>query len=160
MSINNRTIKAWTVNLYGLDVSTPRSGSVISEILSQQRTDPFVVGFSKSKPDMNKLNGEFIELYCDLNSFETRAVRASLVGDMRCFPIYAEDNNAHEDIAKADSDEVCSKNKLKSFEAASMPLIKWLAENAHPHHVAIVSSGHAELLESKLGFPTEEFIKG
>lgn len=49
--------------------------------------------------------------------------------------------------------------KMKSFEEAANPLIKWLAENEHPHHTAIVSSTHAELLESKLAFPTEEFIK-
>lgn len=52
-----------------------------------------------------------------------------------------------------------SNEKMKSFEEAAKPLIKWLAENEHPHHVAIVTSGHAELLESKLGFPTTEFIK-
>ncbi|MBU9829844.1 hypothetical protein J1779_07855 [Rahnella sp. FC061912-K] len=52
-----------------------------------------------------------------------------------------------------------SDKKLKEFEEAAKPLIKWLAENEHPHHTAIVSSTHAELLESKMGFPTEEFIK-
>lgn len=52
-----------------------------------------------------------------------------------------------------------SKEKLKSFEEAAKPLIKWLAENEHPHHVAIVTGDRAELLESKLSFPTEEFIK-
>lgn len=49
--------------------------------------------------------------------------------------------------------------KMTSFEEAAKPLIKWLAENEHPHQTAIVSSTHAELLESKLAFPTEEFIK-
>ncbi|WP_277967075.1 hypothetical protein [Pantoea trifolii] len=49
--------------------------------------------------------------------------------------------------------------KLKSFEEAAKPMIKWLSENEHPHHAAIVTSGHAELLESKLAFPTTEFIK-
>lgn len=52
-----------------------------------------------------------------------------------------------------------SKEKLESFEEAVKPLIKWLAENEHPHHAAIVTSDSAQLLESKLFFPTEEFIK-
>ena len=52
-----------------------------------------------------------------------------------------------------------SKEELSSFEEAAKPLIKWLAENEHPHHTAIVTSTHAELLESKMAFPTEEFIK-
>lgn len=52
-----------------------------------------------------------------------------------------------------------SNEKMKSFEEAAKPLIKWLAENEHPHHAAIVTSDHVELLESKLGFPTGEFIK-
>ncbi|WP_283647725.1 hypothetical protein [Hafnia paralvei] len=49
--------------------------------------------------------------------------------------------------------------KMKSFEEAEKSLIKWLAENEHPHHTAIVSSTQAELLESKMAFPTDEFIK-
>lgn len=52
-----------------------------------------------------------------------------------------------------------SNEKMKSFEEAAKPLIKWLAEHEHPHHTAIVTSDHAELLESKLSFPTSEFIK-
>lgn len=38
-------------------------------------------------------------------------------------------------------------------------LIKWLAENVHPHHQAIVTSTHAELLESQYVVKTEEFLK-
>ncbi|MFL6614140.1 MAG: hypothetical protein ACJ8LD_10565 [Pantoea agglomerans] len=52
-----------------------------------------------------------------------------------------------------------SNEKIKSFEEAAKPLIKWLAENEHPHHAAIVTSDRAELLESRLAFPTNEFIK-
>ncbi|KNA29527.1 hypothetical protein ACO03_11535 [Pantoea ananatis] len=52
-----------------------------------------------------------------------------------------------------------SDEKMKSFEEAAKPLIKWLAENEHPHHTAIITSVHAELLESKISFPTMEFIK-
>ncbi|WP_210502095.1 hypothetical protein [Pantoea ananatis] len=52
-----------------------------------------------------------------------------------------------------------SDEKMKSFEEAAKPLIKWLAENEHPHHAAIITSVQAELLESKISFPTMEFIK-
>ncbi|MGE4944095.1 hypothetical protein [Yersinia enterocolitica] len=36
--------------------------------------------------------------------------------------------------------------KQISFEEASKPLIKWLAENVHPHHTVIVTSTGAELI--------------
>ena len=37
--------------------------------------------------------------------------------------------------------------KQKSFKVASVPLIEWLRENVHPHHIAIVTQNDAELLE-------------
>lgn len=36
--------------------------------------------------------------------------------------------------------------KLASFEESAKPLIKWLAENVHPHHTVIVTSTGAELM--------------
>jgi hypothetical protein len=36
------------------------------------------------------------------------------------------------------------------FREASLPLIKWLAENVHPHHTAIVTGTGAELLQGEL----------
>ncbi|CAI1020597.1 hypothetical protein [Serratia ficaria] len=53
-----------------------------------------------------------------------------------------------------------SKEKQESFEAVAKPLIKWLAENVHPHHAVIVTSTHAELLEGEIAVETEEFLKG
>ncbi|WP_019210831.1 hypothetical protein [Yersinia massiliensis] len=38
-----------------------------------------------------------------------------------------------------------SNKKLASFEEATKPLIKWLAENVHPHHTVIVTGTGAEL---------------
>ena len=52
-----------------------------------------------------------------------------------------------------------SNKKLASFEEASKPLIKWLAENVHPHHTVIVTSTGAELMMGEMSFPTEEFLK-
>lgn len=36
-----------------------------------------------------------------------------------------------------------------AFEAAARPLIKWLCENVHPHHTAVVTPIGAELLEGR-----------
>lgn len=37
--------------------------------------------------------------------------------------------------------------KQLTFEEAARPLMKWLAENVHPHHSVIVTPVRAELLE-------------
>ena len=41
------------------------------------------------------------------------------------------------------------KEQTDSFIEAARPLIKWLAENVHPHHTAIVTATNAELLEGQ-----------
>lgn len=46
-----------------------------------------------------------------------------------------------------------------SFEEAAKPLIKWMAENVHPHHTAVITSNSAELLETKMCSRTDEFLK-
>ena len=38
--------------------------------------------------------------------------------------------------------------KREGFEKAARPLIKWLCENVHPHHTAIVTPTGAGLMES------------
>jgi hypothetical protein len=55
---------------------------------------------------------------------------------------------------KAGDGGVKNKPSFASFEEAAKPLIKWLAENVHPHHTVIVTSTNAEL-----SFPTDEFLK-
>jgi len=50
-------------------------------------------------------------------------------------------------------------DKQQSFEEVTRPLIKWLAENVHPHHSVIVTSTHAELLEGQQVISTEEYLK-
>lgn len=48
----------------------------------------------------------------------------------------------------------------KAFEEAARPLIKWLAENTHPHHTAVVTPTHAELLEARVATgPIYDYIK-
>lgn len=49
--------------------------------------------------------------------------------------------------------------KQESFKEAAKPLIKWLAENVHPHHTVIVTSTGAELMMGEMSFPTEEFLQ-
>ena len=49
-------------------------------------------------------------------------------------------------------------DKQTSFEQAAEPLIKWLAENVHPHHSVIVTSTAAELLQSEKSHLTEKFL--
>ncbi|HCL5619601.1 TPA: hypothetical protein N2N50_000557 [Kluyvera ascorbata] len=49
-------------------------------------------------------------------------------------------------------------DKQTSFEQAAEPLIKWLAENVHPHHSVIVTSTAAELLQSEKSHLTDKFL--
>lgn len=42
-----------------------------------------------------------------------------------------------------------NKTKLKEFEKAARPLIKWLCENEHPHVTALITPTSCELLEGK-----------
>ncbi|MDU3912034.1 hypothetical protein [Kluyvera ascorbata] len=49
-------------------------------------------------------------------------------------------------------------DKKVSFEQAAEPLIKWLAENVHPHHTVIVTSTDAELLQSEKSHLTDKFL--
>lgn len=49
--------------------------------------------------------------------------------------------------------------KKVSFEDVAKPMIKWLAENVHPHHSVIVTSTHAELLQGEMVVNTEEYLR-
>jgi len=53
---------------------------------------------------------------------------------------------------------ILSKKEVEGFKKAAEPLMKWMAENLHPHTTAIVDQGRAELLEGKCAHVTEEFI--
>lgn len=47
---------------------------------------------------------------------------------------------------------------MKPFMEACEPLMKYLAENHHPHTTAIVESNRAQLLEGLMVYPTDKFI--
>ncbi|MBP7622436.1 MAG: hypothetical protein KA763_00580 [Xanthomonadales bacterium] len=51
-------------------------------------------------------------------------------------------------------------DKYAGFEEAAKPLIKWMAENVHPHHIATVDASSAELLEGQTVVNTNEFLRG
>lgn len=132
-----KLIKYWKVELF----DAPRANSVISGIISCEERRPFFTGYSNIQFDLRKavMDGEkFITLFCEPDSLKTRSVRISRVHEFRCTPIYENDG---------------------TFQEAANPLIKWLAENVHPHHQAIVTSTHAELLESQYVVKTDEFVK-
>ena len=40
-----------------------------------------------------------------------------------------------------------TKDQIESFKAASLPLMRWMRENCHPHVACIVNSEGSELLE-------------
>nr|ELR5228783.1 hypothetical protein [Providencia rettgeri] len=46
------------------------------------------------------------------------------------------------------------------FEKVTKPLMKYLAENYHPHVKVVVDSSSSELIEVHSSISTDEFIKG
>lgn len=50
-------------------------------------------------------------------------------------------------------------SEQERFEAAARPLIKYLAENHHPHTTVIIDSTRAELLEGQAVIKTEEYLR-
>lgn len=52
-----------------------------------------------------------------------------------------------------------TKEQLAEFETVVRPLIKYMAENHHPHTKIIVESTGAELVEECMNFPTTEYLR-
>lgn len=46
----------------------------------------------------------------------------------------------------------------KTFEEAVKPLMKWIAENNHPHVTVIATGNRAELMEGIKNIVTDEYI--
>ena len=53
---------------------------------------------------------------------------------------------------------VLTEEQKKQFDETVKPVIKWLAENFHPHVKLIVENDRAELLEGSASIVTDEFI--
>lgn len=47
---------------------------------------------------------------------------------------------------------------MQTFEEVVTPVIKWLAENGHPHMSIVITNTDAELLEGKEMIVNEGFI--
>jgi hypothetical protein len=60
---------------------------------------------------------------------------------------------AHEFIEKnlTKGNQMAKLDQLQSFTEVARPVIKWLCENVHLHHTAIITPTSAELLEGHLG---------
>lgn len=54
---------------------------------------------------------------------------------------------------------ILTQEQKEDFEKVSKPLIKFLAENFHPHVTVIVKNNRAEILEGSSSIITDEFIK-
>lgn len=56
------------------------------------------------------------------------------------------------------TDMILTKAQKQQFKEASEPLIKYLAENHHPHVTVIVVNNRAEILESSATIINDDFI--
>lgn len=129
-----KQIKYWKVELF-----EQHPKSVMVQILAEKR-QPFFTGYSKVQVNPENLHGsEFISLAPSPDSLELQAIRLYRVDEIKCSPVY-------EQVAD-------------SFAEAAEPLIKWMAENVHPHHSAIVTSTGAELLMSERVHNTDKYLK-
>lgn len=63
------------------------------------------------------------------------------------------------DICSITIDIQDSKNKLEELKLASESLMKYLAENYHPHVTAIVTGNRCEIMEGIRSHHNDEFIK-
>lgn len=51
-----------------------------------------------------------------------------------------------------------SNEQYAEFERVTRPLIKYMAENHHPHTTLIVTAVNAELVEGVMNFPTTDYL--
>lgn len=54
---------------------------------------------------------------------------------------------------------VLTEEERKAFIEASEPLMKWLADNCHPHCCAIVEYGTSQLVEGVAAHKTGKFLR-
>jgi hypothetical protein len=54
---------------------------------------------------------------------------------------------------------ILTKEQKERFEKAARPLMKYLAQNYHPHVTVIVDGSRAEILEGSASIVTDEFIR-
>ena len=54
---------------------------------------------------------------------------------------------------------ILTDEQREAFNQAAEPLMKWMADNLHPHAKAIVESGTAELCEGVQAHKTGKFFR-
>ncbi len=123
---------------------------------------PFFTGYAREKPELNVLSGvqagEYIELYTSPYTLESRLFRRHAFDYIHLTPMYEPDEKCCDDDeqAKAADDKALVP---PGFEEAARPLMKWLADNLHPHHTAIVDQSSAELMVGLQRTVTLEYIR-
>lgn len=151
-----RAVKYWKVDLFN-DTGFRAATSLIGNITGAQiPQSPFFTGYTLRMPDFNVADDELIEIRMSVDDVAVYQVRRSLIGSVRVTPIYIEEPT---------EEKVCDEERKvddlapPGFEDAARPLMKWLAENVHPHHTAIVDQSSAELLMGIQRAVTQEYIK-
>lgn len=156
-----KVVKYWQVELFqdtGFRADTSVMSSLRQKPLEQA---PFFTGYSLKIPDFNVADDKFIEIMVSIDDVEARRIRRSLIGSVRVTPVYAnvivgKNGSDDEEHAKAADDKALVP---PGFEEAARPLMKWMAENLHPHHTAIVDQSSAELSSGLQYMTTPEYIR-
>lgn len=128
-----KQVKYWKIELF------EKNASMVIQMNPELRK-PFFTGYANEQIKPEKLhNGEFISLAPSPDSLALHSVRLYRADEIKCTPVY--------------------EDELDTFAQASEPLIKWLTENAHPHHHVIVTSTDAALLLGERVHRTEKYLK-
>ena len=116
--------------------------------IKDYKNDPFI-----SVEELRQLEPwvELVELIM-LNS-----VQLQITLDKRHFTGEYPHSNIYKLVKKIQATKTPS--RLNQLAAAAEPLMKYLAENYHPHATAIVTSGDTQLVEGLCTHVTDKFIK-
>lgn len=59
---------------------------------------------------------------------------------------------------KKTNDKIGNQEKFAGFDEAVRPVMKWLAENCHPHMKIVIESNVAELVEGQKIIVTDDYL--
>jgi hypothetical protein len=151
-----KLVKCWKVELFRDNDRRAGIAGLINPI------SPFFTGYSYEKPALNMQSdvqpGEYIELYTAPDALDSRLFRRHTFDYIHLTPVYGTDDTERcgHDGERADDDRPLVP---PGFEEAARPLMKWMAENLHPHHTAIVDQSSAELMVGLQRTVTLEYIR-
>lgn len=133
--MNTKIISHWKIELF----DSIQTGSIASGMKRAEKI-PFFIGYSRDPISGNRLYGQkFLTLGIAPDSVASQSILVDQITEVRCTPVFEQE--------------------VDEFSEAAEPLIKWMAENVHPHHSAIVTSTGAELLMSERVHNTDKFLK-